>query len=164
MRPTAQRLDADELPPLVIGSDELDGYGEARAAFAERVATGKGLTLRKQFKPRWLDGGSVVILGSEARREAVGNLFADRLEIWDGGFEVSPVRYVGSGDAMLACIRNPNLAGAVVCVFYANGDEALSQARLITFYGGNSLVIFEHGTPIQRRDFERTERLEVAIS
>ena len=60
------------------------------------------------------------------------------------------------GDGDVAAIP-----GAFACAYTGNSAAALSQARLLTFYGGNSLVVFQNGAPSHRRDFEGSQQLPV---
>ena len=164
LMPTLAAVGPSQPLTLVLGEGELAGYDDVREDLRERSGSGAVLKERRKFRSRWLAGGNVVILGSAARSDAVARLFAGRLTLHGNGFEVPPVRYVADGDAVLACVRNPERPGAVVCVFWANGAAALEQARLLTFYGGNSLLVFDHGRPVERRDFDLTERLPVVVS
>jgi hypothetical protein len=147
---------------LVASGDDLAGYATASAAVGERYGETGRLLHRDRFEPALLDGGHVLVLGRAALDEEVGRLFEpEGIEVWPRGFAVAAVRYVSPGDAVLACVRNPRKAGAFVCLYWGNGDAALQRADLLPFYGGNSLLVFDHGQPWRRRDFEAIERIEV---
>jgi hypothetical protein len=135
LMPTLSGL-APPLDLVVVGDhDDLAGYAVASAAVEERYGKTGRLVRSERFVPELLDHGHV--------------------------FEISPVRYVSPGDAVLACIRNPRKPGAFVCLYWGNADAALERADLLPFYGGNSLLVFDRGQPWKRRDSEAVERIEV---
>ena len=130
----------------VLRQDGTDGQVEKRA----------------RFEPKLLERGHVLALGRATLDAELQKMFtAERVSLWDRGFEVENVRYVSDGDALLACVRNPRVAGAFVCVYWGNSDEALGRADLLPYYGGNSLLVFDRGQPFLRRDFDAVQRIEI---
>ena len=118
-----------------------------------------------EFKPEDLIKGHALVLGKACLTPAARELLKDQsLTIGDGFFTVAAARYDKPGDAVLCCIRNKNDPGAVICLYYGNSREALKKASLITFYGGNSLIVFHKGTAGERLDFERPQQIPVTIS
>jgi hypothetical protein len=162
LMPTLSGL-APPLDLVVVGDhDDLAGYAVASAAVEERYGKTGRLVRSERFVPELLDDGHVLLLGRAALDEEVQRLFAPSgVEVWARGFEITPVRYVSPGDAVLACIRNPRKPGAFVCLYWGNADAALERADLLPFYGGNSLLVFDRGQPWKRRDSEAVERIEV---
>ena len=148
---------------VVIASEhDLAGYATAASAVEERYGKAGQVERRHRFEPALLERGHVLLLGRAALDDEVRRLFApEGVGLWDRGFEVASVRYVSEADAVLACVRNPRLAGAFVCLYWGNADDALERADLLPFYGGNSLLVFDRGQPFVRRDFEAVERIEV---
>jgi hypothetical protein len=147
---------------LISGEEDLAGYQAAATAIERRYGKNGQIERRRRFEPRLLEHGHVLLLGRAALDDRVEQLFApEQVEIWERGFALEAVRYVSGGDALLACVRNPQRGGAFVCVYWGNGDEALARADLLPYYGGNSLLVFDRGQPFVRRDFEAIERIEV---
>jgi hypothetical protein len=147
---------------LVAGAGDLDGYAVAAAVVEERYGKTGRLVRGERFDPALLDAGHVLVLGRAVLDDGLLRLFAaEGVEVWERGFAVEAVRHVSPGDAVLACVRNPRRPGAFVCLFWGNAPEALERADLLAFYGGNSLLVFDHGQPHRRRDFEAIERIEV---
>ncbi len=147
---------------LIAGEDDLAGYATAASAVEERYGKAGQVERRQRFEPALLDRGHVLLLGRAALDDEVRRLFApEGVGLRDRGFEVASVRYVSDADALLACVRNPRLAGAFVCLYWGNADDALERADLLPYYGGNSLLVFDRGQPFVRRDFEAIERIEV---
>jgi hypothetical protein len=83
------------------------------------------------------------------------------IEFGDGWFSVDGQRYDQPGQEVLCCVNSPNDPGAVVCYYWGNSAADLKKARVATFYGGNSLVIFENGNAVLRKDFEKPQRVAV---
>jgi len=111
--------------------------------------------------------GHALFLGAAVHGAPATALLAETpLRFIDGGFTVTEpggeVRtYREKAQAVLACRGNPWDPGAVICFYAANGPEGLGNARLLTFYGGNSLLVFDGGRPALRLDFDRTEKVDV---
>ena len=147
---------------LIASEHDLAGYATAASAVEDRYGKAGQVERRQRFEPALLERGHVLLLGRAALDDEVRRLFApEGVGLWDRGFEVASVRYVSDADAVLACVRNPRLAGAFVCLYWGNADDALERADLLPFYGGNSLLVFDRGQPFVRRDFEAIERIEV---
>jgi hypothetical protein len=162
LMPTLSGL-APPLDLVVVGrAEDLAGYAVAAAAVEERYGKTGKLSRSERFDPSLLATGHVLVLGQAALDHEVARLFASEgVELWARGFAIAAVRYVSAGDAVLACVRNPRRAGAFVCLYWGNADEALERSHLLPFYGGNSLLVFDRGQPWKRRDFEAIERIEV---
>jgi len=111
-----------------------------------------------------LKKGHALLLGKACLTPAARRLLKGRpLTFSVDAFTVDGKRYDRPGDAVLCCLRNKNDPGGVICFYDGNGAKALKKASLITFYGGNSLIVFRNGTPIHRLDFEQPQRIPVAI-
>lgn len=113
------------------------------------------------LEPGDLARGHALLLGRAARTEAAQDLLgASPLRLTAAGFRVDDQTFEEPDQAVLCCLRNPADPGGVICLYLGNGEPALANAGLVTFYG-NSLLVFDGGTPVLRRDFDRTERLAV---
>lgn len=77
-----------------------------------------------------------------------------------GGFELEGERYASPAHSVLATFGHPGVPGGGVTVLFANSKDAIPPAMLIPFYD-NSLIIFENGKPIVRRDFEQYSAITV---
>jgi len=71
----------------------------------------------------------------------------------DGGFKIGDKEFLGQDQAVVATAAHPGVPGGGITVFYGNTDAALPPAMLIPFYE-HSVVVFEAGRPIDRRDLE----------
>ena len=107
--------------------------------------------------------GHVLVLGDAAALPWVAELLAGvglhidtdrRRFVFEGKPHDAPT------EAVLACVRLPQEPGAQICVYWGNADAALARSHLLTFYGGDSLLLFDAGRPGERRRFERTESYE----
>ena len=120
--------------------------------------------------------GHVLLLGKACLAPAAAQLLKDSpVQFGEGWFTVhsgptgqpdrdKPAdgkRYDQPGQEVLCCVNSPNDPGAVVCCYWGNSAADLKKARVATFYGGNSLVVFENGNAILRQDFEKPQRVAV---
>lgn len=153
--------------PLTVfrAAEDLGGYDAVGEALAGRYDDEHADALEKvkgAFAWEALPEGHALVLGAAA-------LSPDAAEVLEGAgvrvaadsFTVEGQEYAEPGDALLVCRRNPRDPGGVLCFYKGNGAEALARAYLLTFYGGNSLIVFRGGSPLLRRDFEEVERVEV---
>lgn len=70
-------------------------------------------------------------------------------------FTVGGRTYQGPEMALLISCRHPARPEHVVTIFYGLTPEAAAQvARLLFFYGWQSYLVFENGSPVTRGDFE----------
>ncbi|HVS13240.1 MAG TPA: M1 family aminopeptidase [Thermoanaerobaculia bacterium] len=143
----------------VVAADLRERYEQRGELVEERVRVG-----RRARRARDLGPGHLMVLGGAAATPAVAVLLAE------AGLEVDPERarfrfegeeHAGAEEAVLACVRRPDRPGAQVCAYWGNSAAALERSHLLTFYGGDSLLLFEAGRPVARRRFERGERLPV---
>ncbi len=117
-----------------------------------------------EFTMEDVSKGHALVLGKACLTPAARQLLENTpLRVEDGAFLVGDTRYDKPGHAVLCSIRNPNVPGGVICFYYGNSKAALKKAGLITFYGGNSLIVFENGRAGQRKDFEKTDQVDVRI-
>lgn len=153
---------------LVIVRSEEDG--DAYAAVADgltgRYEKAEDTTVRavkgSELTAEDLKEGHALLLGKACLTPAAQEVLKDKpLSIGDGFFSVNDKRYDNPGNEVLCCVRNERDPGGVICFYYGNSAEHLKKARVVTFYGGNSLVVFEDGRVVQREDFEKIERVMV---
>jgi hypothetical protein len=163
LMPTLSALAPPGQLTVVLSRNDHEPYGDVLAALERRFSGhGDALRVRHRLGRRALERGHVLLLGQAAQADAAAELFGRHgIEIGAAGFALRPHRWVSPGDALLACVRNDRHPGAFACAYTGNSAAALSQARLLTFYGGNSLVVFQNGAPSHRRDFEGSQQLPV---
>jgi aminopeptidase N len=144
----------------VVAADLRERYRERGELSEERVRPG-----RRARRAPPLEPGHLMVFGRAATLPAIAGLLAEAgLEI-DGArarFRFEGEEHDGAGEAVLACVRRPDRPGAQACVYWGNSAAALERSHLLTFYGGDSLLLFADGRPVVRRRFERTERVPVA--
>ena len=118
---------------VVIASEpDLAGYAAAASTIEKRYGKNGQIEKRSRFEPKLLDRGHVFAVGRAALDADLQRLFeAERVTLWNHGFELENVRYVSATDAMLACVRNPRVAGAFVCLYWGNSDAAFQRADLL---------------------------------
>lgn len=121
--------------------------------------------------PEQLATHTVIVIGDGLREHHTHN-FLRRAEcpvLWHHDtFRVEGEVYADPGQAVLCCLRHPDLPGSTITLYYGNSPTALSNAGILWFYG-NSLLVFgppseaAAGPPpvIRRQDFEHTQRLAV---
>jgi hypothetical protein len=154
---------------VILRTDEdFEAYKAAVTQIEERYKEAVGTSVRyvqagdataEDFKQ-----GHALILGKACLAPAAEELLKGRtLSIGDGFFTVNGKRYDKPTDEVLCCLRNEQDAGAVYCFYYGNKAAELKKARVITFYGGNSLVVFENGQAVYRQDFENVEQVTVEV-
>jgi hypothetical protein len=98
-----------------------------------------------------------LILGDAAKAPIV-SAFLDAIEfpirLHDGGFEVDGVIYSKPEQSVLCTVRQPDVPGGGVTVVFANSEEWIPSPFAVPMYD-RSLVVFEAGRPVVRKDFER---------
>jgi hypothetical protein len=104
-----------------------------------------------------------LILGDAARAPIV-SAFLDAVEfpvrIHENGFEFEGVTYSKSEHSFLCTVRQPGVPGGGVTVVYANSIESIPSPFSIPMYD-RSLVVFESGRAVFRKDFERPAVVQV---
>lgn len=156
--------------PLVIvrTGDDFEAYEPAAEQLELRYQEATDTSVRyvnaSELKPDDFKQGHALILGKACLAAAAQELLKGQsLVIGDGFFSVGDKRYEKPTDEVLCCVRNENDAGGVFCFYYGNNAASLKKARVATFYGGNSLVVFENGQAAYRQDFEKAEQVLVQI-
>jgi hypothetical protein len=113
--------------------------------------------------------GSVLVLGTPASREALQQALEShcgpRVQLREGGVTIEGKGYDGPAVAALVSCHRRDHPGSVVTWLYAISPQAATTvARLLFFYGWNSVVIFQDGKPIARSEWEAPQaRMEVSI-
>ena len=155
---------AAALASVLPGDDAPGPYRRAQAVFESALAGNEhhALTAGKLAQGA-LAERCVLILGQAVRHPYV-SAFLEAIEFpvrWtDDGFEFSGVRYEDPTDALLCTVRHPGVEGGGVTVLYGNSVSAVPNPDHLMMYD-RSLVIFEDGRPMVRRDFERPRRVLV---
>ncbi len=166
LMPTLSAVGLPQGLTLVQSSEESEA---AKAAYAPVVEAFERRYTRSPDDLRQVDAanlqkslgeGDYLILGRATQQPAVQAVLENSpVKVTAGGFQLDGTSYTGPADALLACLRNPNDPEGVVCLYSGNRPEALERAHLLPFYGGNSLIVFQSGSPVERRDFEGVERV-----
>jgi hypothetical protein len=152
---------------IVVRTDEdLEAYQPVVDQMQERYKEAKETNVRfvqaSELTADDLKTGHALILGKACLAPAAQELLKGQtLSIGDGFFTVGDRRYDRPTDEVLCCLRNEQDPGGVFCFYYGNSAADLKKARVATFYGGNSLVVFENGQATYRQDFERAEQVVV---
>jgi hypothetical protein len=156
LRGGAESAEAEKLYDVVAA--ELQGRFED-AALVEESRIGA--------TPESTGPGHVLVLGDASALPWVSELLATidlRIDTAGRRFSFEGAVHTDPAAAVLACVRRPQEPGAQVCVYWGNSPAALARSHLLTFYGGDSLLVFDGGRPVARRRFERTESYEVPAS
>jgi hypothetical protein len=113
--------------------------------------------------------GSVLVLGTPVSRAALQPVLeshcGSRVQLREGGVTIEGKAYDGPGVAALISCHRRDHPGSVVTWLYAVSPQAATTvARLLFFYGWNSVVVFQDGKAIARSEFEGLQtRTEVSI-
>jgi hypothetical protein len=111
-----------------------------------------------------LPKGHVLFLGRECLTGAAAAAMQSAgVEFGEKYFTVGKRRYEAPGHAILCCVRSPKDPAHVICCYFGNSEKALTKASLISFYGGNSMLVFDGGKVIHREDFENIPRIKVEV-
>jgi hypothetical protein len=151
----------DERYEVVAGA--LRERYEKRGELSEERVRVSRRARRSQRIAAW-GPGHLLVLGRAAFAPAAVELLAEAALTVDGqagSFTLEGVEHAAPTDSVLACVRRPGTAGAVACIVWGNSAQALARAHLLTFYGGDSLLRFAEGRPVERRRFEGVERIAV---
>jgi hypothetical protein len=114
--------------------------------------------------------GSVLVLGAPSAREALQPIVTEhcgpRLQLREAGVTIDGTAYDGPAIAALVTCHRRDAPGSVVTWLYALSPQAATTvARLLFFYGWNSVVVFQDGKAIARGEWEPVQtRLEVSIN
>lgn len=113
--------------------------------------------------------GSVLVLGGPESRSKIQSILAkhcgERAILTDGGGTVMGRAHEGPGLALLASCHRVDHPGSVVTVLYAATPQAVAKvARLLFFYGWNSVVLFNDGAVATRGEWPlSSDRTEVRL-
>ena len=113
--------------------------------------------------------GSVLVLGTPSFRTALQPVLEQhcgrRVRLREGGVTIDGKAYDGPTIAVLVSCHRRDHPGSVVTGLYAVSPEASTTvARLLFFYGWNSVVVFQDGKAIARTEWEPSQtRKEVVI-
>ncbi|MCH8148340.1 MAG: hypothetical protein IH987_10155, partial [Planctomycetes bacterium] len=109
---------------------------------------------------------SCILIVGDAVRDPHVAAFLSAVEFpvrWvDDGFVLADEKYLDPTHAVVATAAHPDLPGGGVTVFFANSEEAIPPGMMIPFYE-HSIIVFEDGRPIARRDLEHRNILAVEI-
>jgi hypothetical protein len=103
--------------------------------------------------------GSVLVLGDSVRGGSIQSMIAPhcgtRVNLNDTGVSIDGTKYEGSGTAVLLTCHRSDAPGSVVTLLYAPSPQAVARvARLLFFYGWNSVVVFKDGSVLSRLEWQ----------
>jgi hypothetical protein len=164
--PTISGVSKSKSLLIVRSEDDGEAYGAVADRLTDRYKKAEDTTVREvkdtELKAEDLKQGHVLLLGRACLTPAAGEILKGTpLSIADGHFSVEKQHYDQPGHEVLCCVRNELDPGGVICLYYGNSAKDLRKAGVLTFYGGNSLVVFEDGKVALRRDFESSQRVVV---
>jgi hypothetical protein len=113
--------------------------------------------------------GSVLVLGGPESRSGIQSILTkhcgDRATLSDRGVTVMGAAHEGLGLALLVSCHRVDRPGSVVTVLYAATPQAVAKvARLLFFYGWNSVVLFNDGAVAVRGEWPlASDRTEVRL-
>jgi hypothetical protein len=113
--------------------------------------------------------GSVLVLGGPEFRSGIQSILArhcgERATLNDRGVTVMGTAHEGLGLALLVSCHRVDRPGSVVTVLYAATPQAVAKvARLLFFYGWNSVVLFNDGAVVTRGEWPfASDRTEVRL-
>ncbi len=105
----------------------------------------------------WNDS-AVLVLGDACSSDAVKSILAEMeldLRFDEGSFSIDGEEFSGGEQSLLLTGRHPNLPGVGVTFITGNSDEAYPKPMNVIPFYPNSMVVFEGGRPIHRKDFEK---------
>jgi hypothetical protein len=77
-----------------------------------------------------------------------------RVSLKDTGFAIDGTSYESPSAAVLLTCHRRDAPGSVVTLFYATSPQAVARvARVLFFYGWNSVVIFKDGSVLSRLEW-----------
>jgi hypothetical protein len=113
--------------------------------------------------------GSVLVLSAPASRAALQPVLEEhcgsRVQLRDDGVTIEGKSYDGQGiAALVSCHRRDHPGSVVTWVYAMSPQAAVTVARLLFFYGWNSVVVFQDGKAIARSEWDAPQaRMEVSI-
>ncbi|MFH1416687.1 MAG: hypothetical protein ABII12_00150 [Planctomycetota bacterium] len=164
--PSLSGVSNDQPLTIVHTQEDFEAYKPAADMLARRYDDAEGTGVRyviaSELARADLLEGHVLFLGKACLAPAARELLeGEVLTIADGNFKVRDVLYEKPNQEVICCVRNEHDVGGVICFYFGNDPAALKKARLITFYGQNSIVVFDDGKPVFRQDFERSDQVVV---
>lgn len=164
--PTISGLRPPASLSIVRSAGDADAYDTVAEQFRKQYKKKEPAAVHEfdvsGLTPEYLAHGHALILGRACEHAvATEPLSGSPLSIGREFFEVDGKRYDGPTDAVLCSVRNRQDPGRIICFYYGNSEAALKKAGWVTFYGGDSLIVFADGRPVLRKDFENTSRIVV---
>jgi hypothetical protein len=103
--------------------------------------------------------GSVLLLGDSEQRGSLQSIIAPhcgtRVKLKDTGVAIDGTSYESPGTAVLLTCHRTDAPGSVVTLLYAASPRAVARvARLLFFYGWNSVVVFNDGSVLSRLEWQ----------
>jgi hypothetical protein len=88
-----------------------------------------------------------------------------RVQLREGGVTIDRTAYDGpTVAALISCHRRDHPGSVVTWLYAVSPQAATTVARLLFFYGWNSVVVFQDGKVIARNEWEPPQvRMEVLI-
>ena len=112
-----------------------------------------------------LTGLNLFVLGNAALDSRIAELLQRAncpVVLNESSFKVGDTLYDQPNQSALVTVHHPDLWAGVITVYFANSDDGWGKARVIGFYGGNSLIVFDGNEAVYRQDLEANQSLNVA--
>lgn len=167
-----RKIPGSEIPPslnftleseplkIVLPSKMSEKARTQYQAIAERAHQFKGgvISQDSEISEEELGDFSFLVLGSPSENAFLQKIlqkYADeRVKLEERGFQIQGKSHSDAGDSVLISFRNPSGSQHSITVYYGLSDEAIGKARLIFYYGWESWVVFQNGTPAERGTWE----------
>jgi hypothetical protein len=103
--------------------------------------------------------GSVLLLADSEQRGPIQSMIAPHcgrhVKLKDIGVAIDGTSYESPGTAVLLTCHRSDAPGSVVTLLYAPNPQAVVRvARLLFFYGWNSVVVFKDGSVLSRLEWQ----------
>jgi aminopeptidase N len=112
--------------------------------------------------------GSVLVLATPTLRTTLQPVLdqhcGPRAQLREGGVTIDGTAYDVAIALLVSCHRRDQPGSVLTLLYAVSAQAATTVARLLFFYGWNSVVVFQDGKVIARREWEPPQaRMEVSI-
>jgi len=103
-----------------------------------------------------MENTSVICLGSPLYNSAVTYLLSetDQFDADENGFAANGIEYASEGYSILVTQRNPLNDDYDVTFYMGTSPDAVTRASMMFFYGWDSFVVYQNGSPVDRGEWE----------
>lgn len=119
----------------------------------DRLKNLPGVVVETAVAGRQLPNQSFFLIGRYDQNPltaAWGRLFQDVLQPTPDGVKVMGTLYNDPHHAVMVWVKHPDAAGQYAGIYWGNSDDALARAAYLLYYGWDSSVVFNQGSPVFR--------------